>query len=61
MVGLSFANLDRFLASPLDTHIIIDGREMGLPFDVVIFSGRTEEQMADVLQKAAAAGQPWSK
>lgn len=45
-VGLSFGNLDRFRAGPLDSHILIDGQELGLAFDVLIFSGRTETEMA---------------
>ena len=48
-VGLSFGNLDRFRAEPLDTHIMIKGSELGLPFDVLIFSGETEAQMADLV------------
>ena len=48
-VGLSFGNLDKFRAAPLDSHITIKGAELGLPFDVMIFSGRTEAEMADLL------------
>lgn len=48
-VGLSFGNLDKFRAGPLDSHITIHGAELGLPFDVMIFSGRTEAEMADLL------------
>lgn len=48
-VGLSFGNLDRFRAAPLDTFIKIEGQETGLPFDVMIFSGRTEAEMADLM------------
>jgi hypothetical protein len=48
-VGLSFGNLDRFRAQPMDTFITIDGCETGLPFDVLIFSGETEAHMADAM------------
>ena len=48
-VGLSFGNLDRFRERPLDTFIKIDGKEMGLPIDIVLFSGRTEPEMAELL------------
>ena len=48
-VGLSFGNLDKFRAEPLDTFIMIQGSEVGLPFDVMIFSGETEAQMADLM------------
>lgn len=33
VIGLSFANLDKFKALPGDTFIKIDGKEMGLPLD----------------------------
>jgi hypothetical protein len=45
MLGLSFRNLDKFRAEPGDTYIRIDGKEMGLPIDVLIFSGETEAHM----------------
>ena len=48
-IGLSIGNLDKFRAGPLDSHIRIDGRELGLSHDVLIFSGRTEAEMADLL------------
>ena len=50
-VGLSFGNLDRFRAAPLDSHITIRGEEIGLPFDVMIFSGATEADMAELLAR----------
>jgi hypothetical protein len=54
-VGLSFGNLDRFRAEPLETYIRISGAEMGLPFDVLIFSGRTEAEMADMIAHGMTA------
>lgn len=45
MIGLSFGNLAKFKASPLDTFIKIDGEAMGLPIDVMLFSGETENEM----------------
>jgi hypothetical protein len=48
-IGLSFGNLDKFRAGPLDSYITIDGEEMGLPFDVMIFSGRTEGEMTEMV------------
>ena len=48
-VGLSFGNLDRFRAQPLDTFIMIDGREVGLPFDVMVFSGETNAAMSELM------------
>ena len=55
-VGLSFGNLDRFRAEPLDTFIMIQGGEVGLPFDVMIFSGETEAQMADLMVRGWPTG-----
>jgi hypothetical protein len=55
-VGLSFGNLDKFRAQPLDTYIRIDGKELDLPFDVMIFSGETEAQMADLMASGFGPG-----
>jgi len=46
LIGLSFGNLDRFREQPGDTFIKIDGSEIGLPIDVMIFSGETEADLA---------------
>jgi hypothetical protein len=59
MIGLSFGNLSKFLAEPGDTYIRIDGKDTGgLPVDVMIFSGRTE---ADLAQQMAGAIGPETK
>ena len=50
LLGLSFKNLDKFRAEPLDTFIRIDGREMDLPIDVMIISGETEAHMAETIK-----------
>jgi hypothetical protein len=47
---LSFGTLDKFRAEPLDTYIRIDGDEVGLPVDVMIFSGETEAAMAKMIE-----------
>jgi hypothetical protein len=49
VIGLSFKNLDKFRAEPGETFIRIDGKEMGLPVDVLIFSGETEAHCAQSL------------
>jgi hypothetical protein len=49
VIGLSFGNLDRFRQHPGDTFIRIDGKEMGLPVDVMIISGETEAHLAETL------------
>lgn len=50
VIGLSFANLDRFRAQPGDTFIKIVGQEVGLPVDVMIFSGKTEAHCFETLK-----------
>jgi hypothetical protein len=52
ILGLSFANLDRFRAEPGDTMINIDGKDLGLDIDVTIFSGETEAQCLALLEAA---------
>jgi hypothetical protein len=49
MIGLSFGNLAKFRAEPGDTYIKIDGKEMKLPIDVLIFSGETEADMQKMM------------
>lgn len=49
VIGLSFGNLDRFREQPGDTFIRIDGKEIGLPVDVVIFSGETEAKLSEYI------------
>src|SRR3954466_8450508 len=41
ILGLSFGNIDEFIAHPNDTHIRVRGDEIGLSFDVILFSGRS--------------------
>ena len=48
-IGLSFDNLDKFRAGPCDSYILIDGKEHGLSHDIMIFSGRTEAEMTDMV------------
>lgn len=49
VIGLSFGNLDRLRAEVGDGFIKIDGKEIGLPIDVVIFAGETEAHCAQQL------------
>lgn len=46
ILGLAFGNLDKFRAEPRSTHIKINGKEMGLPVDVMIFSAETDSALA---------------
>jgi hypothetical protein len=52
VIGLSFGNLDRFRAEPGDTFIKIDGAQMSLPMDVILYSGETEAHCAKLLEHA---------
>lgn len=45
VIGLSFGNLGKFIDEPGRTMIRVDGEEMGLPVDVLLFSGETEAEM----------------
>lgn len=49
LVGLSFANLDKFRAEAGSTFIRIDGAPLGLETDVMIVSGETEAHLAEQL------------
>jgi hypothetical protein len=50
ILGLSYGNLDKFYAEPGETFIRVDGKEMDLPFDVLLFSGRTEAHLAELMK-----------
>ena len=56
ILGLSFANLDRFRREPRDTMIKVDGKELGLDIDVIIFSGETEAHCTEALEETLGAG-----
>lgn len=51
VLGLSFGNLQRFREQPRDTFIRIDGKELGLTVDVMIFSCETEAAGAELLKE----------
>jgi len=51
VLGLSFANLNRFIEQPGDTYIRISGMEVGLPCDLMIISGKTEADMVEMLKE----------
>jgi hypothetical protein len=50
ILGLSYENLNRFRDMPGDTFIRVDGRELDLPIDVMIFSGETEAKCTELLE-----------
>jgi hypothetical protein len=49
-IGLSFRNLDHFRAGPGDSFIHLEGSKIGLPVDLVLFSGITEADCVTMLQ-----------
>ncbi|HEX8827635.1 MAG TPA: hypothetical protein VF778_05940 [Xanthobacteraceae bacterium] len=51
VLGLTFGNLQRFREQPRDTFIKIDGKELGLAVDVVIFSCETEAKGAELMEE----------
>lgn len=55
-IGLSFGNLDKFRAAPLDSFIKISATELGLSHDVIIFSGKTEADMLPLLSERFGPG-----
>jgi hypothetical protein len=50
LIGLSFGNLDKFRAEPGDTYIRIPATESGLPVDILLFSGKTEAHLMDLVK-----------
>lgn len=44
-LGLSFANLDKFRAAPLDSFIMVKGEDLGIDIDIMLFSGESEGEM----------------
>lgn len=56
IIGLSFGNLDRFRAEPGDTYINIPKEESGLSDDILLVSGRTEAEMAALIQSGIGPG-----
>jgi hypothetical protein len=50
-LGMSFGNLNKFRKDPCDTFIKIEGNEIELDADVVLFSCRTEKEGVAMLQK----------
>jgi hypothetical protein len=51
VIGLSYGNLNKLLAEPGDTFIKIDGKEMGISMDILIFSGKTEAHMMEIMKE----------
>jgi hypothetical protein len=47
MIGLSRANLEFLQAHPVDSYLRIKGDEIGIPIDVALFAGETEEAILE--------------
>jgi hypothetical protein len=52
VLGLSFGNLAKFRDEPGDTFIKINGQLMDLPIDVLIYSGKTEAHLHELIEKS---------
>jgi predicted alpha/beta-fold hydrolase len=50
ILGLSFGNLNKFLTEPGDTFIKVNGTLMDLPIDVLLFSGRNEAHLMELMK-----------
>jgi hypothetical protein len=50
MLGLSRANLNKFMAEMGDTYILIKREQIGIERDILIFSGETEAEMAEMMK-----------
>jgi hypothetical protein len=56
ILGLSHANLDRLRADGLNGYIKIDGKELGLPCDIIITAAPTERDMLEAFSAGIKAG-----
>lgn len=61
VIALSFAELDRLRQRPLEHRFRITAAMTGTDFDILIFSGRTEDDMAALLVQIEreSLGQTW--
>jgi hypothetical protein len=50
MLGLSRANLNKFMNEMGDTYILIKREQIGIEHDIMIFSGETEQAMAEMMK-----------
>jgi hypothetical protein len=50
LLGLTHANLDRLRTDGLKGCILVDGAEMGIPFDIHITAAENERAMLDAFQ-----------
>lgn len=50
IIGLSWGNLDRFRDGPGDSYIRVPLEESGLSDDILVFSDRTEADLARFLE-----------
>ena len=49
-IGLSFRELLLLRGAPGESVLQIDGKELGLPFDIVLYSGEDEQAMIGMMQ-----------
>lgn len=51
-LGLTVSDLDKLRSMPLKGNIRLERAETGLPCDIVIFSGRTEDEMLRAIARS---------
>ncbi len=56
-IGLSFGNLKRFKLQPLGGGVTIARDETGLSHDILIMSGKTEQEIEAFLREQSATMQ----
>ena len=52
ILGLSFSNLAALRAEAGETYLHIEGKELEIPFDIIIISGKDEPAMVRFLRPA---------
>jgi hypothetical protein len=55
MLGLSRGNLNRFLTEMGDSYIHIRREEMGIKWDIIIFSGESEAALAESIKRGVTS------
>jgi hypothetical protein len=56
LLGLSFKNLDRLREQQLDGFIKIVGKDIGVPVDIIITAGETEQALAEMVLASGLIG-----
>ena len=55
IIGLTFGNLAKLRAEADATYLHIEGAEMSLPFDIIIFSGKDVKTLLELIAPGISA------